>query len=121
MSLDEIGKPAGATNARNGDDVFVPDAGTLHEFEVNGQDGKVAATGTPSRVISCQFLFGERLWLLTDRRGRRPDDSEMVIGGGGSAHGLSWVKLVESRSRQLCLKGCQLFLQLLQNFAHFEG
>ena len=56
VAVDEIGEARGAADARKGDDFFVLDLAFLEDFVIAGEDGEIAATRTPRRVIGGEFL-----------------------------------------------------------------
>ncbi len=51
MSLNEIGEPAGATDAGNGGDFLMPNLALFNQFEVKRQNRKITAARTPGRVV----------------------------------------------------------------------
>src|SRR5450432_1576021 len=96
VRLHEIGKAAGAADARNGGDLFVPNFPLLNQLEIKREDGKVAAAGTPRRMVGGDFFFGQALAFLKRRHDGRVDDGNVAgitVGkfSGESAH--DFVKL----------------------------
>ena len=69
IGLDEIGKPARATNARNGGDLLLPELASFDQFEIEGKHRKVTTAWTPRGVVGGDFLFGERFSFRGNRRG----------------------------------------------------
>ena len=61
VAVDEIGKARGAADAGEGDDFLVLDLAFLEDFVIGGEDGEVAAAGTPRRVIGGDGFLGEFL------------------------------------------------------------
>src|SRR5258707_9231314 len=59
MGLDKIRETARAADASHGGYVLVPNLSLLDQLEIESQDGKIAATGAPGRVIGRNFLFRE--------------------------------------------------------------
>src|SRR5436853_6744568 len=51
VCLHEIRKSRTATDARHGRDFLVPDFALLDQFEIKGEDGKIAAARAPRRMI----------------------------------------------------------------------
>src|SRR5882672_9761692 len=72
VSLHEVGEAAGAANAGDGGDLFVPQLALLDQLEVKREHGEVAAAGAPRRVIGGNFFFRETF--------------AFSIGDGGNRH-----------------------------------
>src|SRR4029077_10682713 len=51
VAVDEIGKARRATDAGEGDDLFVLELAFLDHFVEGGEHGEIATPGTPGRVI----------------------------------------------------------------------
>src|SRR5271155_5842886 len=91
VRLDEIWKPAGAADTRDGRDFFVPQLALFNQLEIKREHGEVAAAGTPSRMVGGDLFFGQALAFLKRRHDGRVDDGEVAgitIGkfSGESAH-----------------------------------
>lgn len=71
VGLHEIGKTARATDARHGRDLLVPEFALLDELEVKREDGEIAATRAPCRVIGGDLLFGQTFALVSRQRRSR--------------------------------------------------
>src|SRR5262249_47340907 len=69
MSLHEIRKTAGATDARHGRDLLMPQLAFLDQFEIQSEHGEISAARTPGGMIGGEFLFGEPFSFF-DRTGR---------------------------------------------------
>ena len=74
VGLDKIGEPAGTTDAGHGGDLFLPQFALLNQFEIEGQNGKVAATRAPGGMVGRDFLFGQRLAFGFRQARRRRQD-----------------------------------------------
>ena len=61
VAVDEIGKARGAADAGEGDDLLVIDLAFLENLVIGGEDGEVAAAGTPGGVIGGDGFLGEFL------------------------------------------------------------
>ncbi len=61
VAIDEIREARGAADAGEGDDLLVVELAFLEDFVVAGEDGEIAATGTPGRVIGGDGFFSELL------------------------------------------------------------
>ena len=61
VRLHEIREPAGAADARDGGDFFVPHLALFNQFEIQREHGKIAAARTPRRMIGGDFFFGQAL------------------------------------------------------------
>jgi hypothetical protein len=59
MSLHEIRKTTGATDARHRRDLLMPQLAFLDQFEVESEHGEISAARTPSGMVGGEFLFGE--------------------------------------------------------------
>jgi hypothetical protein len=66
VAVDEVRKARGATDARESDNLFVIELAFLEDLVIAGENGEVAATGTPGRVIGGDGFLGELLswWWL---------------------------------------------------------
>ena len=64
VGLDEIREAAGATDARDGGDFLVPHLALFDQLEIKREHGKIAATGTPRRVIGGNFFLRETFALV---------------------------------------------------------
>jgi hypothetical protein len=63
VAVDEIREARGAADAGEGDDFLVIDLAFLQDLVIAGENGEVAAAGTPRRVIGGNGFFGEFLAL----------------------------------------------------------
>ncbi len=70
VAIDEIRKARGAADAGEGDDLLVVELAFLEDFVVAGEDGEVAATGTPGGVIGGDGFLGQLLAVREARRVR---------------------------------------------------
>src|SRR5277367_963041 len=91
VRLHEIWKTAGATDARDGGDFFVPHLALFNQLEIKREHGKVAAAGTPRRMVGGDFFFGQALAFAVGGLRRRVDDGDVAgvaVGNfsGESAH-----------------------------------
>ena len=59
MTVHKVGEPGTATDAGDGDNLFVGDLEFFQNFVEGGENGKIAATRTPGRMVSGQLLLGE--------------------------------------------------------------
>jgi hypothetical protein len=89
VRLHEIREAAGAADARDGRDFFVPDFAFFNQLEIEREHGKIAAAGTPCRMVGGDFFFGQTLAFF--RQSRRGDGSYISGGaignfGQGIAH-----------------------------------
>jgi hypothetical protein len=71
VGLNEIGKPARTSDARDGRYLLVMKLALLDELEVKRQHREIAATGTPRRMVGGDFFLRERFALgIRQRRNR---------------------------------------------------
>jgi hypothetical protein len=60
VGVDKVGEARGAADAREDDDVLLRVVELLQHPVEGGQDGEIAATGTPSGMVGGQQLPGQR-------------------------------------------------------------
>src|SRR5262245_27845595 len=58
VRVDEIRKARRAANAGNAGDFLVRNLPLLHHLEINGENGKIAASRAPRRMIGDEFFLG---------------------------------------------------------------
>src|SRR2546423_14480083 len=80
MTVDEIGKARRTTDSCKSDDFFVIELAFLEDFVKRGENGEIAAAGTPCRVIG-----GDWLLCLFFPLGGRPLQRGPAGPGGGAA------------------------------------
>ena len=83
VRLDEVGKAAGTTDAGDCGDFFVPDFSLFNQFEVKGEDGKIAASRTPSRMVGGEFFLFERLSIRIRQGRNRNGEVSVSFKNGG--------------------------------------
>jgi hypothetical protein len=70
VSLNEIGKSAGATNTGNGSDLFMMQTSLFEELVIEREHRKITAAGAPRGMVGGEFFFADRLASLGDTRTR---------------------------------------------------
>jgi len=78
VGLHEIRKTAGAADASDGGDFLVPHLALFDQLEIKGKHGKVAAAGTPRRMVGGDFFFGQALAFLQRRHDGRIDNGDVA-------------------------------------------
>src|SRR5205814_288141 len=58
VRLHKVGKPARAADSGHSGDLLVPKFALFDQFEIERQDGKIAAARTPSGMVCGDFFFG---------------------------------------------------------------
>src|SRR5439155_16397608 len=61
VGLNEIRKAAGAANAGDGGDFFVPKLSLFDQFEIKGEHREIPATRTPGRMVGRDVFLGQGL------------------------------------------------------------
>jgi len=69
IGLDEIGETAGTADARDGGDLLVREVALFEQFVIESEDGKIAATGTPGRMVRGEFFLRDFARLFRRRSG----------------------------------------------------
>src|SRR5205807_2490366 len=68
VAVDEIGKARRATDAVEGDDLFVIELAFLDDFVEGSQNGEIAAAGTPGGMIGGDRFLGKLFARCVDSR-----------------------------------------------------
>ncbi len=79
VAVDEIREARGTTDPGEGDDLLVIELPFLDDFVIGGEDGEVAAAGTPRRVVGGDGFLGD--FFADELSGR--------VGGCGGCSGVS--------------------------------